>query len=576
MPAITFEIRHIDTETLKAAAERGQPIPKSEWALYETHDDGANAANAVQRHKDRYGHYTWTIVRNDPTAGDADWRSREINRFINGTYKKLEGRFPLEYVAPYSDVIGENSYLINWAGRTIHDKLIETNPESFIHIAQNDARKVAYTQNNDKGRKDIQTTLSGTEFTRKVLCWPEPMQDLFIEAVGGYNVKLLYATTGDDMEAIYRECDSSREVGSCMTYSTDSYDTGGIHPVQVYAAGDLQVAYVREEGEIGKIWGRCLVWPERKTWGRIYSTNAALMRKALRAAGYTDGEGESSLKGAKLKLIWIDEHAGKIVCPYIDYTQSVDWNEGSESLTIGGRGGEYEAARTSGTATLGDRHTWHCEYCEEGQTDNSSCYEVEGSNYCESCCDRHVLRCENCCENFTTDNMHRHEGDYYCHDCFGEHFTECMDCCDTIQSDEAHYHEATSRTLCHDCNSTRETEEEAVDAIIPEAFQSRTGFDLEQYVGLSADQISLELSADLRYAGRPVTRVERSNSRYYDYPTYHIHFTHTSGLADSYQDLPRDAKRPSSGTVYVTGRQLPPAPAFIRLRDFADMEAAQW
>ena len=90
---VTFKIMYWNTERLKAAEERGEPIDKTDWTEYGTYETGREAADKVAYLKDIHPSETFTIVRHDPTAGEADWRSRELQRFADGTYKKLEGRY---------------------------------------------------------------------------------------------------------------------------------------------------------------------------------------------------------------------------------------------------------------------------------------------------------------------------------------------------------------------------------------------------------------------------------------------------------------------------------------------------
>ena len=88
-----------------------------------------------------------------------------------------------------------------------------------------------------------------------------------------------------EIERVYLEGPTS-----CMSYEAGDEDIReSIHPVRVYGAGDLAVAYMRNAR--GKINARTICRPEKKVYGRLYGASGRL-REALEAQGFKRGRGE--------------------------------------------------------------------------------------------------------------------------------------------------------------------------------------------------------------------------------------------------------------------------------------------
>jgi hypothetical protein len=473
---VEYQIRYYNTELLREAEMRGEPIDRDDWLLYEIHPDGKTAAARVEELKTSpaFRAETLVIVRYDPAAGNRNWRTRELTRLFDGTYKLVQGTLPIETPEEYkqdqyrADIFWQENY----AGRTFHDMLMAAQPHHFAHLSQSDEKKIAFTADDAKGKRDKQTVLSAFTYVDRYLNkhWPQAVQSLFFDAIGGFDLQLLYAETGKDMAAIYQECDTSRTVGSCMSHAASSYDTYCIeqlryvHPVEAYAGGDLKLAYVRENGDTGAIWGRALVWPDRGTYGRIYSSNAALFRKALKAAGYTSGEDSEALEGARLKLIRLGgADSKKFVLPYIDYNFAAEWDE-DESLTIC-EGGNIGAEGTCGSAYLDARDRNFCEWCEEYTHEDVQTVRDRNNREilaCDPCVENSFLWCEDCDTSHHVDVTKYSEvyGRSFCDDCYSEAHGNCDNCDEECRSEDVSWHEDTTQSLCNDCYSEADIEEE--------------------------------------------------------------------------------------------------------------------
>lgn len=474
---VYFEIREQRTDRLREHERLyKEALDRDDWTYHSRYFDGAEAAREVERLKERHPEYSFCIIKRDPSAGDKNWRTREITRLMDGTYKLVPGILPIdkpEHIVSMS----ADDYARHYGGRTFHDLLMQAQPEQFVHLSQSDEKKLAFTENAQKGEKDKQKVMAPMAYISRHIphSWAEPIQDLFIEAMGGLDIKLLFAETREEFVEIYTECDTSRDVGSCMSHAAHNYQSDPIHPVEVYAAGDLQLCYVRENGDDGKIWGRCLVWPERKTWGRIYSTNASLMRKALKAAGYESGERDDSLVGAKLNVIWHNESYGRLVMPYIDNSFCAYYDHESEQLTIAAQyDGNIDATSTSGIADIGSANNTQCDRCGDYYNIEESGGYIENGdlNYCQYCYENHSFHCDGCQETYSasSETMCHTPDDYgvFCQPCFEERYLSCEDCHETTDIDDISYHEASDRHLCSDCFAERDAEQDADDQEAPQ------------------------------------------------------------------------------------------------------------
>ena len=146
--------------------------------------------------------------------------------------------------------------------------------------------------------------------------------------------ELGFATTREEIADVYMSGPDS-----CMSGS--DWDVG-MHPCEVYAAGDLAVAYLRgtdADTPRPPYIARTLCWPDRKIFGRVYPTphnyvtdgfssseDATAAQQALRnkllALGYAEtGHRSSGFAGARLLRIGCthpDEDEPAWVMPYID------------------------------------------------------------------------------------------------------------------------------------------------------------------------------------------------------------------------------------------------------------------
>jgi hypothetical protein len=193
---------------------------------------------------------------------------------------------------------------------------------------------------------------------------------------------LLFARTEDEIEDVYL-----RGPDSCMSHPQSDYRSP-FHPVRVYAAGDLAIAYIerkRRTDVSGRVTARTICWPEKKIYNTIYGDNVRLS-PLLEKLGYKRAECYK-FDGAKLLK---KKHLGQVVVPYVDCSNGI--GDGGKHLVLGGE--DYTSESTNGLSGE-DRET--CPGCGDCIGDSYvSVYTRRGESqtYCAECCDEVAVHCE--------------------------------------------------------------------------------------------------------------------------------------------------------------------------------------
>lgn len=247
-----------------------------------------------------------------------------------------------------------NKWLLDTLLGTVPNKLWFT---SLLRQSEDDPTKVAYTERkNDGSYRHVKTTLAKW-LGRNCPEMPESKRKtihenyvLFVHPTpDGLGIR--FTDDADEMERVYA-CSS---VSSCMGHDADHF-CAPFHPVRIYAAGDLELAYhVDEDGEID---GRGLCRKDTKHYVRWYGQGEPAMAKL----GYTRDRG--CLNGARVALTYGEGDAdGRIVAPYID--GAYEWVSVDEDdvARIGRRGQFGRETYYCQTATP-DQHGYSC---PEGQ-----------------------------------------------------------------------------------------------------------------------------------------------------------------------------------------------------------------
>lgn len=293
--------------------------------------------NAVWRPLHDHLRYRHTFPNTDlsrvPQPPTKQWELRELRRFAEGEYHPL----------PWADELPPI-------------------PRHYAHVSVRNPGKVSFTENDAKGVADRQASAMnpGRYLTRFYPdLHPDEVRRLAATLDASFT-KLHFATTEDEIEHVY-----VNGPPSCMSHGAEHY-ASPIHPVRVYAAGDLAVAYTKRTN--GAISGRCLVWPEKKLRGRIYG-DIDRMKLLLKAAGY-DPE-EDDLDGARLLKVPVGRG---YVMPYIDNSNSFGFHEDGKHLQIYG---DHDATSTDGLSHRGTYCPRLDAYVDDDEDDFTYVYGVE-------------------------------------------------------------------------------------------------------------------------------------------------------------------------------------------------------
>lgn len=239
---------------------------------------------------------------------DTDWRAREAKRMADGTYVPLP-----------------------WAGQPWWEGLKDIHGDHFPHMSLEKQALIAFTESADKGSADIQTPLKPGRYLEKhfgTVINKYVIRDLCtIVSAKFEDNRLQFATTEEDIEEVFTQGPSS-----CMSKEASAYNSGGIHPVRTYAAGDLQVAYLRREG---RVVARCVVWPEKKLYNNFYGDRGRL-EPLLVKAGYKGGP--RAPVGARLLKFKSKKEGNKFtyIVPHVDNAAGV--RDAGEFLIVAASG----------------------------------------------------------------------------------------------------------------------------------------------------------------------------------------------------------------------------------------------
>lgn len=306
---------------------------------YETAKEAQDYIDAHKRWTESIG---WTPVKlRIKKIVSAAWEDREAKRLEDGTYTPLP-----------------DWWLRAWwwrENKEIHRK-------HFAHMSAKDTSKIAFTESPEKGEADIQLVVSPTVYLARFFGTKGAgiLSDRDIRSIGAqFNVgehDLNISYTPEDFERIYEAaedvCADGSDYTSCMRYKRDHFGTPN-HPAYAYGAGDLAIAWI--EDDENSILGRAIIWPEKKTYVRVYGLNAnyqQLMHNLLRAQGYSH---ESDFIGAKImkKLIEDEDICQHYLMPYIDgRSGQYVKDDGDHFIICGSSQSRLRADGTEGTIEI--------------------------------------------------------------------------------------------------------------------------------------------------------------------------------------------------------------------------------
>ncbi|MHC2552425.1 hypothetical protein [Bradyrhizobium elkanii] len=259
-------------------------VPLPDYGPYEK---GGEAAKMAKQLSDQRGYK----VQPRRSHQAPDWRERQAKRLADGSITALPAAWDLPAITDH-----------------------------FAHLANSDNTKIAFTESEDLGIIDRVTIVTPGRYLTRF--YPEVDDDRRRKLIAAIdpNSEIKYATTQDEITWVYKEGPES-----CMdNRKARGFDQYPVWPTAVYAAGDLVIAY--QLNERNRIQSRCLCWPEKKLFGRVFG-DFQRMKAAMEAEGYTyireDNKVEGNLQvgqfeGARILKVELSNDKGSYVLPYFD------------------------------------------------------------------------------------------------------------------------------------------------------------------------------------------------------------------------------------------------------------------
>ena len=281
------------------------------------------------------------------------------------------------------------------------------------HVANSDNSKIAYTQNEDKGQRDIQTATSvGKYLTRHFRLPDHIIRDLVSRYGSGAQYKFVH-TTADMIDHLHKG------PASCMVWRDDRgvrCDDGvQRHPYETYDPKHGWHMAVRVEGDVTLGRALCMTSPYnngRKYFVRTYSRDANNagysqtdngMESWLRDQGYSKLDGW--LDGEKLAYYPADNG---FLAPFLDGESSQKHvsvhNDEEEHWLMIDCDGSYICDNTGGYPTDESGDYFDCEDCGDRTADDDGYWAGEHEDY-------HI--CSSCCDNDFTHAISRRGNHYY-------------------------------------------------------------------------------------------------------------------------------------------------------------------
>lgn len=354
---------------------------------------GAEASVAAAAYSDAMG----DKCQPRPFQLDDNWQKREQIKLIDGTYQPLPwDRFAIrgyvewyqeDFPAHYLPVEDYSSYNSQIKGNWFYAFRKKEAQYNFPHVSKKVKGNIAYTESADRGRRNIQTSIKPGRYIERFYTSLGALEikrlaNDFVTQFG--ELKLLFASTEQDLAMVF-----THDFGpnSCMSYPPKDYVTG-YSPVRAYAGSDLQVAYIAvcdDDGKPYRVSARCVVWPEKKLYSRIYGEDQKII-PLLKAQGYKYGY----MSGAKLPKIEFEP--GQYVMPYLDGHCEV-MDNGDHWVICKEGDGDFTAQTTNGVLET-ERECPGC-YLTRTPGNWPRVSDVD-ERWCPNCIVNHTFQCRNC------------------------------------------------------------------------------------------------------------------------------------------------------------------------------------
>jgi hypothetical protein len=291
-----------------------------------------------------------------------------------------------------------------------------------VVVAKSDPRLIAYFTSAEKQAAGIRTPVKPgrylTRYFSDVLTAKEIAYYAAWQSSGAQPAEadtgpaVLFAHTADEIEHVY-----THGPQSCMAHDARYYDSP-FHPVRVYGAGDLAIAYLADPDDPSRNIARTLCRPSHKVFGRLYPTENPDLQEALRAAlvalGYQPCQLNNGMDGARMRRVSHDDDDECFVMPYLDYP-AAGFDDDGEHLILRTGSAEYDADRTNGwSRDVTPEYDNTCDNCDDGFNDGGGLVYTRAHHdgggreqfWCDHCIRYSTFRCEGFDETFRDDVAH--------------------------------------------------------------------------------------------------------------------------------------------------------------------------
>jgi hypothetical protein len=249
----------------------------------------------------------------------------------------------------------------------------------WAHRSSSDPSRIAYTQNEEKGNRDVVTVTSiGKYLKRHFSYMPDHTIRDIVALYAGHSFEIV--RTMPEMLDVLRKAPQS-----CMNNNNWTDRDWAAHPYNVYdPAYGWGMAYSKFGGEIT---GRCLVNDNDKIFVRSYNNGEAFSHSSegiemwLRENGYTKAV---DWVGCTLKRI---ERMGKLIGPYLDGEHKNVIDYGDRLVVCENDEGSHRCESQGGYAQ--EYNACTCDDCGDATEEDDMVWIGENDSYrvCDSCCD---------------------------------------------------------------------------------------------------------------------------------------------------------------------------------------------
>lgn len=357
-----------------------------------------------------------------------EWRKRDKRRIREGQWKIHEWRS--KRLADYDVKV------------KFDDEALAVFEKTVFHLYKKDPTYIEFTENNKKGNAENRTVTRPGRFLKRYFGHILDGPDITM-LVAEFNkdqeecMKVHFAKTADEIEFVYENGPRS-----CMGNGGTEFHTK-IHPVRAYAYNDLAIAYLKRDD---RITARCVSWPDKKLYGRIYG-DCSRLQHALEGIKYEHSNG---FPGAKLAKIPWEQDKNVCLCPYLDGANGILIKD--DHLVITDSGGDYCAENING---LLEKSGFRCCCCEEYSDEDDMC-GYNGDSYCRECYDENIYHCDSCEDAVHVNSSYTLQDANYCQSCYSDHSFCCGECDQDYHTDDMNGENINGDVICDNCANNME------------------------------------------------------------------------------------------------------------------------